>query len=261
MINKVSADLKTKLPAELVNAILESYNEIQYHFLLGRYEPSELNGGKFCEACFRILQFETDNGKYTALGIETKDLPGKLRNLENVVSADESYRFHIPRTLIAIYNIRNKRGVGHLAGEVSANSMDSTLVASCADWVLAELFRLHYQCPPDVAQSIVNSLVQRPLTLVYGIGEIKRVLLPSLTHRNQTLLLLATLYPQSATIDQLITWIEPAKKSVYSKLLRTLHTERLIELSTSTQCVITPTGLKYVEVQYQKWLKKLNKEE
>jgi len=171
---------------------------------------------------------------------------------------NESYRIHIPRVLVAMYNIRNKRGVGHLGGDVNPNSSDSSLLVACADWIMAELFRIHYQCPLDEAQEIVNALVQRRLNLVHKIGKIKRVLLHSLSQRNQTILLLSSVYPDKVTTDELVQWIEPSNKSRYrNEVLRPLHKERLIEYNDSGWCMILPTGLNYVASQYSSWLSKL----
>ncbi len=78
MLGKVAADLKTKLPSELVDALLESYDEIKQNFFLGRHGPSELNGGKFCEASIRILQHHTNAGMYSPLGTHISDVIGKL---------------------------------------------------------------------------------------------------------------------------------------------------------------------------------------
>lgn len=263
MLGKVAADLGLKLPSELVDALLDSYSEIKQNFFLGRHEPSELNGGKFCEACIRIVQHETNGGHYTALGIPVSDMIGKLRDFEKLpsTSANESYRIHIPRVLVTMYNIRNKRGVGHLGGDVNPNVADSSLLVACADWVMAELFRIHYQCTLDEAQRIVDSLVQRRLVLVHELEKVRRVLMPSLPHRDQTLLLLAAAHPESVSESNLITWIEPANKSRYLRnVLRALHSDRLIEYDQAGWCMILPTGLNYVAAQYPIWLAKLNKE-
>jgi hypothetical protein len=263
MISKVATDLKSKLPSDLVDALLASYDELKQSFFLGKHEPSELNGGKFCEACLRMLQHETNGGVYTPLGVSIPDVIGKLRDLERLpaTGTNESYRIHIPRALIVMYNIRNKRGVGHLGGDVNPNVADSSLLVACADWVMAELFRIHYQCSLDEAQTIVNSLTQRRLALVHELEQTKRVLLPALSHRDQTLLLLATLHPEKVSEDNLLAWIEPANKSRYKGVLRKLHTERLIEYSNSGWCVILPTGMNYVAFQYPAWLATLNKED
>jgi len=263
MLQRVATDLKSQLPAELVDALLTSYDEIKQNFFLGRHEPSELNGGKFCEACIRILQHQTDRRNYTPLGVQIPDVIGKLRNFESIPSAaaNESYRIHIPRALLAMYNIRNKRGVGHLGGDVNPNIADASFLVACADWVMAELFRIHYQCSLDEAQRIVNSLVQRRLNLVHELEKVKRVLLPSLSHRDQTLLLLASAYPEKVSDRNLIAWIEPANLARYRNgVLRLLHSKRLIEYEETGLCAILPPGLKYVESQYPVWLIKLNKE-
>jgi hypothetical protein len=264
MFQEVAVDLKSKLPPELVDALLMSYDELKQNFYVGKHEPSELNGGKFCEACIRILQYETDMGRYTPLGISLFDIIGKLRDFERLPAntTNESYRIHIPRILVVIYNIRNKRGVGHLGGDVNPNSADASLLAASADWVMAELFRIHYQCSLEKAQSIVNSLIQRRLALVYEIEKIRRVLLPTLTHKDQTLLLLASIYPEKVPEKDLLAWIEPVNKSRFrDRVLRPLHTERLIEYVRSGWCVILPTGLSYVTSKYRIWFAKLNKED
>lgn len=260
MLEKVSTDLKSKLPAELVDVLLLSYDDLKQNFYVSKHEPSELNGGKFCEACIRILQYETNAGIYTPIGTSISDLIGKIRDFEKIPSfgMNESYRIHIPRVLVAMYNIRNKRGVGHLGGDVNPNSSDSSLLAACADWIMAELFRIHYQCPLDEAQEIVNALVQRHLILVHDIGKIKRVLLHTLSQRNQTILLLSSVYPEKVTLDELVQWIEPSNKSHYrSDVLRRLHKERLVEYNELGWCMILPTGLNYIESQYSGWLSKL----
>lgn len=260
MIEKVSNDLKSKLPSEVVEALLVSYDELKQNYYIGKHEPSELNGGKFCEACIRILQHETNSGTYIPIGVSILDLIGKLRDFEKLAttSTNESFRIHIPRVLVTIYNIRNKRGVGHLGGDVNPNSADSSLLVACADWVMAELFRIYYQCPLDEAQNIVNALVQRRLGLIHETDNIKRVLLPSLSQRNQTILLLSSVYPNKVSIDELVKWIEPSNKSRYqNSILRQLHKERLIEYNNSGWCTILPTGLSYVASQYSAWLSKL----
>lgn len=264
MLQKVRRDLQSKLPLELINALLSSYEEIKQNFYLGRHEPSELNGGKFVEVCFRILEYETSSGNYTPIGAHTPNLIGKLRNFEQIPtgSTTDSFRIQIPRTLVIVYSIRNKRGVGHLGGDVNPNESDASLLVACADWVMAELFRIYYQCPLEEAQIIVDALVQRRLVLVHEIEDTKRVLLPTLSYKDQTLLLMASEFPNRVSEADLLAWIEPRDKSGYRRrVLRSLHSARMIEYEEPNWCGILPPGLRYVESQYTDWLKKLNKEE
>lgn len=264
MLQKVKADLQSRLPLELVDVLLLSYEKIKQNFYLGKHEPSELNGGKFVEACFRILQHETNAGNYTLVGTQISNLIGKLRDFEQIptASAIDSFRIHIPRTLVAMYNIRNKRGVGHLGGDVNPNRADASLLVACADWVMAELLRIYYQCSLEEAQMVVDTLVQRRLALVHELEDTKRVLLPSLSYKDQTLLLLASQDPDRVSEIDLLDWIEPKDRSSYRRrILRTLHSERMIEYEEPNWCRILATGLRYVETQYIHWLSKLNKED
>lgn len=261
----IKTDLKTKLPAELVEALLAHYAEIKEKFYLDKHEPSELNGGKFAEICFRILQCETASGAYTPIGQQIPQLAQELRKFEQIptTNAIASYRINIPRTLTLMCDIRNNRGVAHPGVDISPNHPDASLVTSCADWVLAELFRIHYQCSPDEAQSIVDTLVQRRLVLVQEVGDVKRVLLPSLEPKNKILLLLYTEHPGKVLEPDLLDWLEVKTKDKTknrTRYLEVLHHERLIEYRQSEWCLILSPGVRYVEAHYQSWLDELNKE-
>ena len=43
------------IPTGLRSPLLESYQEIGTNFTEHRWEPSELNGGKFCEIVYTII--------------------------------------------------------------------------------------------------------------------------------------------------------------------------------------------------------------
>lgn len=256
MINKIRTDLSKNYPSELVNALIDSYIEIKENYFLNHLEPSELNGGKFVEAGIRIIQFVLDNGHYTPIGKTIPDMIGTLRKFEQNPDKNilESFRINIPRNLASIYNIRNKRGVGHLGGDVNPNLPDANLIIACCDWVLAELFRINYNCALDEAQKMVDLLVQRKNPLVYEFDDVKRVLNPKLSFKIQTLLLLAHEHPTRTNEEDLIKWIEPSNVAVYRKnVLKLLHKTRMIDYRNDGSCVILPTGLKYIEDNFEKW--------
>lgn len=252
-LSDLERDLSRSLPNDLVRLLLRSYTEIKENFYIGKHEPAELNAGKLCEVVLRILQVETKQ-RPTPFTVHVKNLAGELQKFESAVAFNESIRFHIPRLASAIYDIRNKRGVGHAGQEVNPNLADSTLVAAAADWLVAEFIRLHYQCTLDEAQTTVDGLVQRKLPLVYEIGGVKRVLNPNLTSAKKTLLLLASA-PGGLTESELFSSIEHSNLSVYRRdVLRVLHKKRQIEFS-GGKCTILPPGMKVVEESYEEWSK------
>jgi hypothetical protein len=75
--------------------------------------------------------------------------PKRAKKPDNVVDAcraleqapadvPRSIRIQFPRMLIALYEIRNNRGVGHTGGDVDPNQMDAVTVVAMTNWVMAE---------------------------------------------------------------------------------------------------------------------------
>ena len=251
MLENIRNVLEAKYPAELVRVLLQSYLEIKHNYALGKYEASELNGGKFVESCVRILQFETDpSQRYAPLGSSIRNMIDTLRNFERTsANIHDSYRLHIPRVLMGIYNIRNRRGVGHLGGDVSANLMDATYIVSAANWVLAELYRLAQGVSPEESIRVIQKIVTPKIPLIHEIGNIKRVLKPGLSYKEQILLILYAIFPEFRSVQDLLQDTEYSNPSRFRReILLTLHKERLIEYNQKQDtCMLLPPGIQYVE--------------
>src|SRR5438552_2459466 len=129
------------LPKVILTRLEKTYNEIKKNFREGRYEPSELNGAKFCEAVYRLLDWYTTNS-YLPFGTKIREFSQAVKKFEGMSNFPDSIRFHIPKILDALYGIRNKRGVSHTGGDVDPNHMDALFVLSACDWVMAELIRI-----------------------------------------------------------------------------------------------------------------------
>lgn len=247
-LTAVKSNLEKKLPKELVENLINHYVEIKTNFNLAKHENTELNASKFSEAAFRILEHALD-GKHTLLSKQIHGFTDKCREFEQRSSTgvDDSIRIHIPRTLILIVDIRNKRGVGHISGIHSPNLADSILVTKCCDWVLAEFLRLFNDLPIDEAQSVVDKLVAIDLPIIAKIGNIKRVLNTDFTYSEQVLILLYEEYPSDVGERTLFGWVEHSNFSSFKRdVLNNLHTKRFIEY-TKDKCLILPPGQKFVE--------------
>jgi len=245
MLKIVESQLKAKYPDDVIDKLIESYLEVKNNFYLGKFKPGELEGGFFVECVRRIIDLELFN-KTSPIGSALPPFnDSEMKRYENA-TGDEAFRLHIPRVLRSIYNIRNKRGVGHLA-LVSPNIIDCTYIVASCDWVMAELLRQVSTLPPDECQKIVDSLVQRKLPFVFEDGDIQRVLDIKLSKKDQVLVLL---YHNSQPIEdvKLFQWVEYSNISVFrSKVLNTLHVERLIEYRKDGFCILTPKGIAFVE--------------
>ncbi len=174
------------IPKEVLDRLESSYNNVKKNFRENRFEPSELNGAKFCEAVFRLLEWHTSKS-YTRFGTSIKDFTSAVKRFEQMSTFSDSVRFHIPKILDALYGIRNKRGVGHLGGDVNPNQMDAIFVASACDWIMAELVRIFHQLSTEEAQKLVQDLVTKKIPIIWKIGQSKRVLAVHLSYKDKAL--------------------------------------------------------------------------
>jgi hypothetical protein len=244
-----AADALGALPEGLRRPLVESLNVIARNFREHRWEPAELNGGKLCEVVYTILKGFVD-GKFPSV-------PSKPRNLLNACKAMESadqnkfprsVRIQIPRMLIALYEIRNNRGVGHVGGDVDPNEMDALVVLEMSKWIVAELVRIFHKVDVKVATEVVTLLVERTIPIIWAVDGKLRVLNPDLSKKDQMLLVLYSI-PGAITDKELVDFIEYRNLTVFrNEVLRPAHKARLVEYDEPTKSIrISPRGIQYVE--------------
>ncbi len=168
---------------------MEEFNKILRNFRERRWEPTELNGGKLCEIVYSILVGHMD-GSFPVSPSKPRNMYDACKRLEQVVGFPRSIRIQIPRMLIALYEIRNSRGVGHVGGDVDPNEQDGTVVVAMAQWIMAELVRVFHKVDSDTAAAAVETLVQRTAPLIWEVNGSLRVLNPSLSARDKSLAVL-----------------------------------------------------------------------
>jgi hypothetical protein len=236
------------LPQGLREELVAAFSQIVKNFRERRWEPAELNGGKLCEVVYTILKGYAD-GTYPAKAKKPRNMVLACQGLETEASgAPRSIRIQIPRMLIALYEIRNNRNVGHVGGDVDPNHMDAVCVLQMAKWIMAELVRVLHDVDTDEATAIVDSLADRETPLIWEVNGKKRVLNTKLGMRAKTLLLLHASNGPVAEKD-LVSWIEHSNPSVYRRdVLRPAHRSRLIEYDAiAGTAQISPLGIAQVE--------------
>lgn len=247
----MSIDPKTAfatLPSTLAQDLLDAFAEIVTNFAEHRWEPAELNGGKLCEAVFSVVEGYL-SGSYPARASKPKNMFAACLALENnYASAPRSPRIQIPRMIVALYEIRNNRGVGHAGGDVNPNKMDATAVLYMSKWLMAELVRLLHGLTTSQASEVVEVLVEREVTLVWKSGDKRRVLPTNLTLKQQVLLLLAGV-TQASEAD-LVSWLEHKRPNDLRKaVLRPMHVGRLVDFDETTRTIrLLPPGVEAAEL-------------
>jgi hypothetical protein len=234
----VDSILKSKVPSDLVDALLNSYAKIEQNFALRKWKESELDAGHFVEASRRILEHAL-LGTYTPLNSQLSKFTDQIMQQYEHSSGDESFRILIPRALRAVYTIRNKRGAGHL-GRFSANEMDCTYILYSCKWFLAELVRLASGLSPEETQVMVSKIVERQIEILWKEGDIVRILDGGLKVKQQILILLYDESPQS--VDSLLQITEYSNSTTFRQNLKALHSERLI-FCKNQECRIISKGI------------------
>ena len=241
------------LPWTLAKDLLDAYGEIVTNFAEGRWEPSELNGGKLCEAVFTIIDGYM-SGTYSARAHGPRNMPDACKKLETTYpAADRSPRIQIPRMITALFEVRNNRGVGHAGGDVNPNQMDATVVLYMSKWLMAELVRILHGLTTDEAAEIVEALVERNVALVYRWGDKRRVIKRGLTWKAKVLLLLAGV--TDAEESDLVKWLEHKRVADLRKdVLRPMHDELLLDYDETTRKVrLLPPGVAEAESLIQQY--------
>jgi hypothetical protein len=252
------SDLFKILPTSLREELLVAFNEIVTNYRERRWEPSELNGGKLCEITYTIIKGYVDNS-YPATSSKPSNMVDACRSLEQAsFTIPRSVKIQIPRMLIALYEIRNNRGVGHAGGDINPNEMDATCVLYMSKWLVAELVRIYHNIDTETAESVVESIIERVSPVVWKVGDKLRVLDTTIKMKEKTLLLL---HQTSTPVQEqiLVDWIEHSNPSAYRRdVLRPLHQDKLIEYDTETHLIhLSPKGVLYLENDILPKIKKI----
>jgi hypothetical protein len=239
------ASLQTALPKDVLIELLKEYKQIKQHFYLAKFLPSELNGGRFAECVLRLLE-HVETGNHTPFGTQL-DTEKIINRIGNNTNFPNTVRFFLPRLCRVILDVRNKRDVAHVGGEVSPNYSDSLFVVHSADWILTEIVRHYHSCSIQQAADIVKTINEIKIPIVEEINGFVRVLDTSLNADKKVLVILY--HKQSNTVSEqdLRTWIEYKNPTHFrDKILLPLHREALIHYEKGS-CILTKKGILFVE--------------
>src|SRR5260370_29077662 len=134
--DQLKQDIAAVIDHSLAKQLVDSYTKMQQRYYAGDWQPSELDGGQFCEAVARSL-YQVDTGTLTDL------LPGKIADQLRSTSSvskhvlDAKDRDHFSRVLQTTYKFRSDRGVAHVSSTYTANHLDATLIVANVKWSFA----------------------------------------------------------------------------------------------------------------------------
>lgn len=238
------------IPAQFQERIIRIYLELKQRHKEGKHESAGLSAGKFSETVLRFLQHQLTSS-HIPFGQQIQNFTDECRKLVQLpkTNGTESERTVIPRALVFLYTLRNKRGIGHLGGDVDANPIDSITIARIADWIVCELIRIHHNISLEEAQSIVDALSTRDIPVIWEVAGKKRILKDNLDFKQQVLLLCYHNSQNGVLEEDLLQWTEYSNSGMFRKsILIPLHNIRKIEYDKDSEIVyISPLGIKEVE--------------
>lgn len=247
MLDQIAAGLKAHFPDKLVDELLSAYQDAKHNFFLGGLRLSAVEGGRFCEAAMRMLEYATTN-KFTDLGrmIASDKLIEALSNYPKA-QFPESIRVHIPRAIRVVYDIRNKRDAAHLADDIDPNLQDASLVVSNLDWILAEFIRLYHKVSANEAAKIIDGIVTRKVPVIEDFDGFLKVLNPSLKVSGYILVLLYERGSAGATFSELEKWVRPSMRGNLRRTLNGMVDDALLHENDAGTFLLTKLGRQDVE--------------
>jgi len=252
---KIRAGLVASLPADIVDELLAAHSDAKQEFYMGGLRLSAVEGGRFCEAAFRLLE-HIITGTHTPLGTPL-NTDGIIRQLAGTPTANfsSSVRLHIPRGLRVVYDIRNKRDAAHLSDGIDPNLQDAVVVVGIIDWVMAEFVRLFHNVNANEASQIVDAIVTRRAPVVQDFDGFLKVLNPTLAASEHILVLLYHRGGAGASYQELAEWVRPSMRKNLRRTLTRLAIER--DLIHENQDVFNITRLGEQEIEQNHLLEPL----
>jgi hypothetical protein len=249
MRTTIRASLVAVYDEKLVDELLDAYEEAKNNYYLGGLRLSAVEGGRFAEAAFRLLQQET-TGAFDPIGksIKTDTIITTLARLP-AGSHPDSVRLHIPRALRVVYDIRNNRDAAHLADGIDPNLQDATIVVAILDWILAEFVRLHHNVSADEAQRLVEELVTRKAPVIQDFQGFLKILNPELRASDQCLVLLYHCGAPGASYAELEQWVSPKSRTNLRRTLTALVHDKAFVHQSGDDYRITRRGQIDVETR------------
>lgn len=245
LLDQALANVKKKFRVKLIDA----YLGVKRGYTEAKYESAGTQCGKFCEILLRLLQEEI-TGTHIEFGKPIPNMAAECRKLITArkTTVPESIKKIIPRALVFLYTMRNQRGIGHVGGDVDANSIDAATIMRVTDWVLCELIRVYHKLPLEEAQDLIDSLSIKSLPVIWEVAGKKRVLRDGLNSKQKVLLLLYSQSDATVLTEDLCSWAEYNPSKFAQRVLSDLHQKKLIEYDKESELVyLSPKGAKMVE--------------
>jgi hypothetical protein len=242
--------LLVSIPAGLRQPLVSEYEALLREAVHTDWEKVGLKAGKICEIVYCVLE-GLFSGIYSSKPYKPDNMVASCTAFEKKPQTfPRAVRIQIPRVLIAIYEMRNNRAIGHAGGDLSPNEMDGLFFLQAAKWIMGEIVRVYVGLNIEEAHAALNAINTRWSPLIWEKDGEKRALQPQATASEKVLALLY-FSELSAKRVELQKWTEYANPTNFkTKVIRPLHKKLLIFFNETTDQVdLLPAGIARVEAR------------
>jgi len=236
---QLKQDITTFVDPALASQLVDSYTKMQRRYYASDWQPSELDGGQFCEAVARaIYQVDTGNVSHDLL---PGDISPQLKSKSAPHTLETKDRDHFCRVLQTVYKFRNDRGVAHISPIHTANHLDATLIIATVKWLFAEFLRLAWKKERNEVVAIIEAIVQLEHPLIHELDGKPLVLSNELSAPEEILVLLQHSSGGRYTRDELKQYTHTSPAAINTAIGR-LSDSRQVRIGDKGDIVITSLG-------------------
>lgn len=173
----------------LASQLLDEFVSIERRFIQGDWEPTQLDGGQFCEILSRIL-YHQDSGNLS-LNRDFSECVKYITDdkLDHKIHP-RSDALHLAKVLQTVYKLRNQRGSAHISPNYKPNHMDSKLIVECVRWCMNDTLRIFWSGDREEVAKAIRELLQFDVPCVGKYEDIILVQRTDMTAEEEVLVLL-----------------------------------------------------------------------
>ncbi len=201
------------------------------------WEKVGLKAGKIAEVAYCIIA-AVGSGFYPVKATKPSNfLVASTQIEQKFPKLSRALKIQIPRALIAIYELRNNRSVGHVGGVVNPNEFDGEYFFRSTKWIVCELSRALCEWEEKTgSKSFYNTVNTSEVPIIWEFDDIVRVLNPDLASGDKVTLVLAHHGGTWLSVPALQDAVEYKNSTDFKrKVLRKLHDRKLIEYDIGEQ--------------------------
>lgn len=156
---RLLAELSPPLDHLLCTQLLDEFISAERRFIQRDWEPSQLDGGQFCEIAARLF-YHQDSGNLN----RSKPFEECAKYIENdqvthaIIPRHDA--LHVVRVLRTTYKFRSQRGGIHISPTYKPNHMDSRFIIESIRWVMNETLRIFWRGDRELVAKAIRELLQ-----------------------------------------------------------------------------------------------------